>query len=34
LFLPQSRAAYQRRLNLGCTDALRAVTDDAGLYTF
>jgi exodeoxyribonuclease III len=34
LFLPQSRAAYQRLLNLGFTDALRAVTDEAGLYTF
>lgn len=34
LFLPQSRAAYRRLLNLGYADALRAVTDDAGLYTF
>lgn len=34
LFLPESRAAYRRLLNLGFTDALRAVTDDAGLYTF
>ncbi|PPD46483.1 MAG: exodeoxyribonuclease III [Methylocystis sp.] len=34
LFLPQSRAAWRRLLNLGYTDALRAVTDDAGLYTF
>jgi exodeoxyribonuclease-3 len=34
LFLPQTRAAFQRILNLGYTDALRAVSDDAGLYTF
>ena len=34
LFLPQSRAAWRRLLNLGYTDALRAVTDAAGLYTF
>jgi exodeoxyribonuclease-3 len=34
LFLPKSRAAYQRLLNLGYADALRAVTDAAGLYTF
>ncbi len=34
LFLPESRAAYQRLLNLGYTDALRASTDAAGLYTF
>jgi exodeoxyribonuclease-3 len=34
LFLPQSRAAWRRLLNLGYTDALRAVADDAGLYTF
>lgn len=34
LFLPQSRAAFRRLLNLGLYDALRAVTDDAGLYTF
>lgn len=34
LFLPQSRAAYRRLLNLGYADALRAVTDAAGLYTF
>ncbi len=34
LFLPQSRAAYRRLVNLGFTDALRAVTDNAGLYTF
>lgn len=34
LFLPQSRAAWRRLLNLGYTDALRAVTDEPGLYTF
>lgn len=34
LFLPQTRAAFQRLLHLGYADALRAVTDEAGLYTF
>jgi exodeoxyribonuclease-3 len=34
LFLPQSRAALQRIINLGYADALRAVTDETGLYTF
>ena len=34
LFKPESRAAFQRLLNLGYIDALRAVTDAAGLYTF
>ena len=34
LFLPQTRAKFQALLNLGLTDALRATTDDAGLYTF
>jgi exodeoxyribonuclease-3 len=34
LFLPQTRARFRRLLNLGLTDALRATTDDAGLYTF
>lgn len=34
LFLPQSRAAWRRLTNLGYRDALRAVTDEAGLYTF
>jgi exodeoxyribonuclease-3 len=34
LFLPESRAAYRRLVNLGYADALRAVTDDGGLYTF
>ena len=30
----QTRAAFQRLLNLGFTDALRAVTDAPGQYTF
>jgi exodeoxyribonuclease-3 len=34
LFLPQTRAKFQTLLNLGFTDALRAVTDASGLYTF
>ncbi len=34
LFLPQTRASYQRLLYLGYTDALRAVSDEPGLYTF
>ena len=34
LFLPQTRAKFQALINLGLTDALRATTDAAGLYTF
>jgi exodeoxyribonuclease-3 len=34
LFQPESRAAFRALLNLGLTDALRATTDAAGLYTF
>ncbi|HUI21512.1 MAG TPA: exodeoxyribonuclease III [Methylocella sp.] len=34
LFLPQTRARFRCLLNLGLTDALRATTDDASLYTF
>ncbi|MFA6968452.1 exodeoxyribonuclease III [Bosea sp. (in: a-proteobacteria)] len=34
LFLPQTRAAFRELLHLGLTEALRATTDDAGLYTF
>jgi exodeoxyribonuclease-3 len=34
LFLPQTREKFRTLLNLGFTDALRAVRDDAGLYTF
>jgi len=34
LFLPQTRQAFRRIERLGMTDALRATTDAAGLYTF
>jgi exodeoxyribonuclease III len=34
LFLPETRAAFQRLLALGLTDALRATTDAAKTYTF
>ena len=34
LFLPQTRDAFRSLLNLGLTDALRAASDEAGLYTF
>ena len=34
LFLPQTRTAFRDLINLGLTEALRATTDDAGLYTF
>ena len=34
LYLPQTRERYRALINLGLTDALRATTDDAGLYTF
>jgi exodeoxyribonuclease III len=34
LFLPETRARFHALLNLGLTDALRATTDAAGLYTF
>jgi exodeoxyribonuclease-3 len=34
LFLPETRARFRTLLNLGLTDALRATTDDGGLYTF
>jgi exodeoxyribonuclease-3 len=34
LFLPQTREHYRSLTNLGLTDALRSVSDDAGLYTF
>ncbi len=34
LFLPETRAAYRRILNLGFTDALRAVDPRPGAYTF
>ena len=34
LFLPPTRAACRRLLNLGLTDALRAVDQGSGIYTF
>jgi len=34
LFLPQTREKFRSLINLGLTDAIRAVSDDAGLYTF
>jgi exodeoxyribonuclease-3 len=34
LFLPTTRAKYNALLHLGLTDAVRAGTDAAGLYTF
>ena len=34
LYLPPTRAAFRRLVNLGFTDALRAVDASPGLYTF
>jgi exodeoxyribonuclease-3 len=34
LFLPATRAAFRTLTNLGLTDAIRATTDEAGLYSF
>lgn len=34
LFLPQTRESFRKLTHLGLTDALRAVTDEPGLYTF
>ena len=34
LFLPQTRERFQALLNLGLTDAVRAVTEEPGHYTF
>jgi exodeoxyribonuclease III len=34
LFLPETRDKYRTLTNLGLTDAIRAVSDDGGLYTF
>ena len=34
LFLPETRKAFRRLEAIGLTDALRATTDAAGLYTF
>ncbi|PSH68649.1 exodeoxyribonuclease III [Phyllobacterium brassicacearum] len=34
LFQPETRQAFRRLENLGFTDAVRSVTDEAGTYTF
>ena len=34
LFQPESRAAFRRLAALGLTDAVRAVDDRGGIYTF
>jgi exodeoxyribonuclease-3 len=34
LFLPQTREKFRALINLGLTDAIRAVSDAPGLYTF
>ena len=34
LFLPRTREKFRELMNLGLTDAIRAVSDDHGLYTF
>ena len=34
LFLPRTRAKFRALCNLGLTDAIRAGSDQAGLYTF
>ena len=34
LFLPRTRDEFRGLINLGLTDALRATSDDAGLFTF
>jgi exodeoxyribonuclease-3 len=34
LFLPETRAAWRRLVNCGWTDAIREVTQDAGVYSF
>ncbi|MCC6948919.1 MAG: exodeoxyribonuclease III [Bradyrhizobiaceae bacterium] len=34
LFLPQTRAQFHALTHLGLVDAIRATSDDAGLYTF
>ncbi len=34
LFLPRTRAEFRALINLGLTDAVRATSDDPGLYTF
>lgn len=34
LFQPESRGAFRRLVNLGFTEAVRATSDDPGIYTF
>jgi exodeoxyribonuclease-3 len=34
LFLPRTRESFRTLCNLGLTDAIRACSDDGGLYTF
>jgi exodeoxyribonuclease III len=34
LFLPETREKFRALTNLGLTDAIRATSDDGGLYTF
>jgi exodeoxyribonuclease III len=34
LFLPRTRGEFRALINLGLTDAVRATSDDGGLYTF
>jgi exodeoxyribonuclease-3 len=34
LFLPQTRDKFRALINLGLTDAIRATSDDTGLYSF
>lgn len=34
LFRPESRSAFRRLCNLGLTEAVRATSDDPGIYTF
>ena len=34
LFLPQTREKFRALIHLGLTDAIRAVSDERGLYTF
>jgi exodeoxyribonuclease-3 len=34
LFLPQTREKFRTLINLGLTDAIRAVSDDGGTYSF
>lgn len=34
LFLPKTRQSFQAIANLGFTDAIRAISEDSGIYTF